>query len=74
MARTKYKPDFARLNGSYRQAKLSYDACIQAMRNGNHKEAVKLQLLAIDSLNEFNEILLQELEWMRKPPKKTWVD
>ena len=68
-----YKPDFTSLNGSLRQAKLSYDACLQAMRNGNQKEAVKLQLLAVEAVMEFNNDLLKELEYMRKPPKKVWA-
>lgn len=70
-----YKPDFTSLTGELRQTKLSYEACIQAMRNNKYDEAVKLQLLAIDSLNEFNSKLLRELEYMRrgKGPRKVWA-
>lgn len=71
--KSKHVPDFKKLSGLYRQAKLSYDACIQAMKNDNHKEAVELQLHAIDSLNMFNNQLLRELDWMNKPPRQTWA-
>ena len=70
---TAFNPDLKKLRSELRQAKLAYDACIAAMQNGDRDKAVKLQLLAIDSLNEFNNQLLEDLEHMRKPPRKVWA-
>ena len=62
-----------KLNNEFKQMELSYRACLQAMKNGKHDDAVKLQLVAIESYNCFNDYLLKELEWMIKPPKQTWI-
>ena len=68
-----YKPDFTKLNGDFRETKHAYEACMQAMKNGRYDEAVKYQLLAIDALNNFNDKLLRELEFMRRKPRYTWA-
>ena len=62
-----------KLNDQFKQMELSYRACLQAMKNGKRDDAVKLQLVAIESYNYFNDYLLKELEWMIKPPKQTWA-
>jgi len=69
----KHTVNSKKLNDEFRQVEYSYKACLQAMKNNKHDEAVKLQLIAIDSLNCFNNYLLKELEWMVKPPKQTWA-
>ena len=69
-----FKPNMTVLRSELRQATQSYQACLSAMQNGDHKNAVTLQLSAIESLNQFNEQLLKDLEQMRKgKPRRTWA-
>lgn len=70
----KYKPNLTKLRSHLQQAIHSYKACLQAMQNGDRKRAVSLQLLAIDSLNEFNNVLIEELDRMRTGVKEApWI-
>lgn len=62
-----------KLKKLWRQAKLDYDSCLQATELGNKKEAVERQLLAIDSLNKFNDQLLVELDRIGTKPNKIWA-
>lgn len=68
-----FKPNITRLRDLLQQGVLAYRACLQAIKNGDRKKAVKLQLIAVDSFNKFNDQLLEDLEHMRKPPQGTWA-
>lgn len=68
MATYKMSPQLREL---WKQARLDYEATLQAVKLGNHKEAVQRQLQAIDSLNVFNDKLLSELDRMREPERGT---
>ena len=63
-----------KLRSLYNQMANAYKATINAIENDDHKQAVTLQLSAIDSLNKFNEAVLKDIEHVRKGgPPKQWA-
>ena len=58
-----------KLRSLYNQMANAYKATINAIENDDHKQAVTLQLSAIDSLNKFNEAVQKYNVVIRSFPK-----
>lgn len=72
---TSYKVQTNKLRKLFRQAEQSYRASITAADNGDYKNAVAMQLSAVESMQAFEDQLLKELDRMRtgKPGAKVWA-